>query len=127
MPNTAQPDQPAIWFLNGQIPRVGQYLTGNCWSSGCGEMDIFEVLSNGSNYLIPTVHAQFHGGFNDFFVRPTDILTKAAILMNDNNVIIQILPAQFQISSSISAAQIQQLQLNSDWGSINMVSLKLVS
>ena len=127
MPNTALPDKPAIWFLNAQIPRVGQYLTGNCWESGCGEMDIFEVLSNGSSYLIPTVHAQFHGGFNDFFVRPTDVVTKAAILMNDDTVIIQILPIQFQISSSISAAQIQQLQSNSDWDSSNMASLKLVS
>jgi hypothetical protein len=127
MPSAAQPDMPAIWFLNGQIPRVGQYLPGNCWASGCGEMDIFEVLANGTNYLTPTVHAEFHGGFNDYFVRPTDVFTKAAILMNDDTVFIQILPSDFQISTSISAAQIQQLQSNSNWESNNMASLKLVS
>lgn len=53
-------DMPAIWMLNSQIPRTGQYLSQpgcSCWSSGCGELDIVETLSAGNTRLISTVHS----------------------------------------------------------------------
>jgi hypothetical protein len=42
-------DMPAIWLLNAQVPRCGQYVASecSCWTSGCGEFDIFEVLTTG--------------------------------------------------------------------------------
>ncbi|KAI8392204.1 putative TOS1-like glycosyl hydrolase (DUF2401) [Nakaseomyces glabratus] len=53
-------DMPAIWLLNDKIPRTSQYpINANCscWSSGCGEFDIFEVM-NGTerNHLYSTFH-----------------------------------------------------------------------
>ncbi|CAB4254717.1 similar to Saccharomyces cerevisiae YJL171C GPI-anchored cell wall protein of unknown function [Maudiozyma barnettii] len=53
-------DMPAIWLLNDHIPRTSQYPTNSncsCWSSGCGEFDIFEVM-NGTerNHLYSTFH-----------------------------------------------------------------------
>lgn len=53
-------DMPAIWLLNDHIPRTSQYPTNtncSCWSSGCGEYDIFEVM-NGTerNHLYSTFH-----------------------------------------------------------------------
>lgn len=53
-------DMPAIWLLNAKIPRTSQYATNSncsCWSSGCGEYDIFEVMnSTESNHLFSTIH-----------------------------------------------------------------------
>lgn len=46
--NVTYPNMPAIWFLNAKIPRTGQYASdGNCscWNSGCGELDVFEVVN----------------------------------------------------------------------------------
>lgn len=53
-------DMPAIWLLNDHIARTSQYPTNancSCWSSGCGEFDIFEVM-NGTerNHLYSTFH-----------------------------------------------------------------------
>ncbi|OBA13813.1 uncharacterized protein OGAPODRAFT_41473, partial [Ogataea polymorpha] len=46
--DTASYNMPAIWLLNAHIPRTAQYPTNancSCWSSGCGEFDIFEILN----------------------------------------------------------------------------------
>ena len=47
-------DMPAVWLLNAKIPRTLQYgeATCSCWKTGCGELDLFEVLSSGSNKMI---------------------------------------------------------------------------
>lgn len=53
-------DLPAIWLLNDQIPRTSQYPSNtncSCWSSGCGEFDIFEVMNaTERNHLYSTFH-----------------------------------------------------------------------
>jgi hypothetical protein len=41
-------NMPAIWALNSQIPRTEQYGACSCWKSGCGEVDIYEVLDPGN-------------------------------------------------------------------------------
>ncbi len=44
-------DMPAIWLMNAQIPLTSQYGTNpecSCWTSGCGEFDIFEALDSGN-------------------------------------------------------------------------------
>ncbi|KAK9379307.1 putative TOS1-like glycosyl hydrolase-domain-containing protein [Kockiozyma suomiensis] len=81
-------DMPAIWFLNGRIPRTSQYGTCSCWASGCGEFDAFEVLSSGSNYMISTLHDEqggSGGGSSDYFVRPTDSTMKAAVIFDGSS------------------------------------------
>jgi hypothetical protein len=126
MPSSAPPNKPAIWFLNGQIPRVGQYLPGTCWLSGCGELDTFEILSPNNTRLIATLHDSTGGGFSDYFARPVELYTKAAVLMHNDTVIIQTLPSDFDFGS-ISESQIEQFQTDSEWESAPMADLKLAS
>lgn len=127
--NPSLTNLPAIWMLNGHIDRVGQYVAGNCQPSGCGELDIFEVLEGiDGSHLIPTVHANAAGGFSDFFVRPVDAYMKAAILMHNDTIIIQVLPSTFDMdSSTVSHAQIDQLMSNDQWTSSKVSVLKLQS
>ncbi|CDK28057.1 unnamed protein product [Kuraishia capsulata CBS 1993] len=58
--NTTSYNMPAIWLLNAQIPRTAQYPINSscsCWSSGCGEFDIFEVMnSTESSRFYSTIH-----------------------------------------------------------------------
>ncbi|KAK4235004.1 putative TOS1-like glycosyl hydrolase-domain-containing protein [Achaetomium macrosporum] len=70
-----QADAPAIWLLNARIPYTGQYSC-NCWASGCGEIDVLEVLAAGGDKAVSTVH---HGSGNradsdpNYFARPVDV------------------------------------------------------
>ncbi|GAB1310863.1 target of Sbf [Madurella fahalii] len=49
-------DMPAIWLLNAGIPYTAQYHKCNCWASGCGELDVFEVLTPGEERATSAVH-----------------------------------------------------------------------
>jgi hypothetical protein len=82
-------DMPALWFLNANIPRTLQYGNAacSCWTTGCGEFDVFEILSTGSDFLTTTIHSwqgtgtQFGGGgCSDYFQRPLGGTMKAAII-----------------------------------------------
>ena len=84
-------DMSAAWFLNAQIPRTLQYGNAacSCWISGCGEWDVFEILSAGSDFLTSTLHTwqgtgtQFGGGgCPDYIERPLTSYMKAAIIMS---------------------------------------------
>ncbi|KAF2675270.1 hypothetical protein BT63DRAFT_409371 [Microthyrium microscopicum] len=113
VPCQAQQDIPAIWMLNGKITRTGEY-TCNCWSSGCGELDIFEVLSSGNNKCISTMHAgqanTQGAGFPDYFDRPVDSFVKAAVLLKGSNIIFQMLPSDFDFSDNMSVEQIANIE-----------------
>lgn len=91
-------DMPAIWALNAKIPRTLQYgkKECSCWASGCGELDLFEVLSKGSNKLTSHLHTKQGpngntikyggGGSSDYFERPYDKTVKAAVIFNGKDV-----------------------------------------
>lgn len=88
-------DMPAIWLLNAKIPRTLQYgkESCSCWSSGCGELDLFEILSAGEDRLIAHLHDaqgtnnQYGGGgSSDYFQRPTSGSMKAAVVFQDGDV-----------------------------------------
>lgn len=66
-------DQPAIWLLNARIPYTAQYHACSCWASGCGEVDVFEVLSPGGDKATTTVRASYAGGDPNYFARPVDV------------------------------------------------------
>lgn len=107
MPHEGNPkdfngDMPAIWMLNAQIPRTVQY--GDplclCWSTGCGELDLFEVLLGGSDKMMAHLHTGQGapdgkngggGGSLDYFKRPTDTTIKGAVIFNEKQIHIQIL------------------------------------
>lgn len=87
MPSTGKTgfnaDMPAIWLLNAQIPLTSQYGTNpdcSCWTSGCGEFDLFEILDSGNYRCKSTLHMAPAGGCSDYFERPTKGTIKAAVV-----------------------------------------------
>ncbi|KAL8645302.1 MAG: hypothetical protein Q9226_007363 [Calogaya cf. arnoldii] len=81
-------DMPAIWMLNAQIPLTSQYGTNpkcSCWTSGCGEFDLFEVLDSGNFRCKSTLHMAPAGGSSDYFQRPEKSTIKAAVLFHGAN------------------------------------------
>ncbi|KAI5366472.1 hypothetical protein Slin14017_G041120 [Septoria linicola] len=86
-------NMPAIWMLNAQIPRTLQYGNAecSCWTTGCGEFDIFEVLAAGDTRCKSTLHGNKAGGDSDYFARPTNGTIKAALLLYKDNIHIKVL------------------------------------
>ncbi|EMC95364.1 hypothetical protein BAUCODRAFT_72229 [Baudoinia panamericana UAMH 10762] len=81
-------NMPAVWMLNAQIPRTLQYGTASCscWTSGCGEFDIFEVLAPGDGRMKSTLHGNIAGGDSDYFVRPVATPMIGALVLYNNNI-----------------------------------------
>jgi len=110
-------DMSAAWFLNAQIPRTLQYGSASCscWVSGCGEFDVFEILSTGSNYLTTTLHSsqgtgtQFGGGgCSDYIARPLTDYMKAAIVfdVDTSQFIITVIDPSTTFGAGLSNAQV---------------------
>ncbi|AGO11827.1 AaceriADR056Wp [[Ashbya] aceris (nom. inval.)] len=116
--NDYNQDMPAIWLLNSKIPRTLQYgdSSCSCWKSGCGEMDLFEVLSKGSKYMISHIHdGQGNDGYNaggggtqDYFERPLDRPMKAAVIFDGENSNVHIVEIDGDFESSLSASTVQK-------------------
>ena len=104
-------NMPAIWMLNQQIPNTLQYGPApcSCWTSGCGEFDIFEVLAPGDTRCKSTLHGNVQGGDSDYFARPTSGTIKAALVMYDNNIHIKILDNNTHFGSSMDAGTINDI------------------
>lgn len=93
----SNPDMPAVWLLNAKIPRTLQYGSSSCscWGTGCGELDLFEILSQGSTKLISHIHdgqgndgsSTGGGGSQDYFTRPTSGSFKGACIFNSDKSI----------------------------------------
>ncbi|KAI5968459.1 TOS1 [Candida theae] len=90
-------DMPAVWLLNAKIPRTLQYgdSSCSCWKTGCGELDLFEILSSGSDKLLSHLHDgqgassntnNGGGGSQDYFARPTSGSLKAAVIFTGNEI-----------------------------------------
>ncbi|RCI13219.1 hypothetical protein L249_0284 [Ophiocordyceps polyrhachis-furcata BCC 54312] len=96
-------DMPAIWLLNGRIPRTVQYGKCSCWTSKCGEVDLFEALHAGSDKCKSTFHIKNGGGSSDWFKRPVDrYITLAAIFHHETaSVVIKILPDHVPFAESL--------------------------
>ncbi|EME79386.1 uncharacterized protein MYCFIDRAFT_212204 [Pseudocercospora fijiensis CIRAD86] len=96
-------NMPAIWMLNAQIPRTLQYGKADCscWTSGCGEFDIFEVLAAGDKRCKSTLHGNIAGGDSDYFARPVDKTIKAALLLYKDNIHIKILDDSTQFGKTM--------------------------
>ncbi|EGW31278.1 uncharacterized protein SPAPADRAFT_61845 [Spathaspora passalidarum NRRL Y-27907] len=107
-------DMPAIWLLNAKIPRTLQYgdASCSCWKTGCGELDLFEILSSGSNKLISHLHSgqgasqdtnNGGGGSQDYFVRPTSGSLKAAVVFTGSDIHIVQVDDSTDFSAGLSA------------------------
>ncbi|KAI4729580.1 hypothetical protein E4T49_02701 [Aureobasidium sp. EXF-10728] len=101
-------DMPAIWMLNAQIPRTLQYGKAecSCWTTGCGEFDIFEVLAPGDLRCKSTLHSNIKGGNSDYFKRPTSGSMKAMVILNGENMHIKVLDNDYQLPTSLDASWI---------------------
>lgn len=109
-------DMPAIWMLNAKIPRTLQYgdSSCSCWSTGCGEFDLFEILSSGSDKLICHLHdgqgndgtSTGGGGTSNYFDRPYDSTMKAAVIFYDGEASIVVLDDDTSFDSSLSSSTI---------------------
>lgn len=104
-------NMPAIWALNAQIPRTLQY--GNedcsCWSSGCGEFDMFEVLAPGDSRCKSTMHGNKAGGDSNYFARPTTDPIKVGMILFDNNIHIKVLDSSVSFDQDMDAEVIQEI------------------
>ncbi len=78
-------DMPAVWMLNARIPLTQQYGNCSCWASGCGEFDVFEVLSPGSTKAKSTFHSVFRGGDSNYFERPVDGTIRVAVVYDSGS------------------------------------------
>lgn len=105
-------DMPAIWLLNAKIPRTTQYGSCSCWSTGCGELDLFEILSEGDERLISHIHdgqgddgtSSGGGGSSDYFTRPTSSSMKgAAIFTSDGTISIVVLDDSTDFGATLSS------------------------
>lgn len=117
MPEGGAPNVPAIWMLNAQITRSGQYQC-NCRgvgpAGGCGELDIAEVLEKDTSVV--ATHYYFYDGSvnpgNDrFAARPTDAPTTYITIIDESYgvKIIEIGADDFDFTSaSISNEVVQQ-------------------
>ncbi|CCE85191.1 Piso0_004773 [Millerozyma farinosa CBS 7064] len=114
-------DMPAIWLLNAKIPRTLQYgdSTCSCWKSGCGELDLFEILSSNSDKLISHLHdgqgdngsSQGGGGTQDYFSRPTSSSMKAAVVFSGSNIYLSEVQSDF--GSTLDSSTVSQWTSNS--------------
>ncbi|ELR07172.1 target of Sbf [Pseudogymnoascus destructans] len=114
-------DMPAVWMLNAQIPRTLQYgeASCSCWTTGCGEFDIAEVLMSGDKRCKSTLHTNAPGGSSDYFARPTSGTVKLAVIFNgaDGTANIQKLSDDATFPASLTANQVSTF-LNSVTGSL---------
>lgn len=99
-------NMPAIWMLNAQIPRTLQYGNAecSCWTTGCGEFDIFEVLAPGDKRMKSTLHGNNQGGSSDYFDRPVDKTMKAAAIMKGNDIYVKVLDDDTEFGSTMDVS-----------------------
>ena len=86
-------DMPAIWLMNAQIPLTSQYGENpdcSCWTSGCGEFDIFEILDSGNFRCKSTLHMAPAGGSSDWFLRPREGSVTAAVVFHGSSEVVSI-------------------------------------
>lgn len=98
-------DMPAIWLLNGKIPRTQQYGDCSCWDSGCGEADLFEVLSTGDTKAKSTFHFLNSLGSSDYFTRPTTgyIQLAAVFQASSSTASIKVIDSTLDFAAALSA------------------------
>ena len=104
-------DMPAIWLLNAEIPRTQQYGDCSCWKTGCGELDVFEVLNSGNQKAITAWHGANSKGESSWFQRPIDKTIKAAILLDggSGSASVVVLPDETTFDTSFTDSVVSSL------------------
>jgi hypothetical protein len=108
-------DTPALWLLNARIPHTQQYGNCSCWATGCGEFDVFEVLSQGNDKAKSTFHdAGYSGGDANYFARPLDGTIRVAVAFDgaSEGVVVTVLGDgndEGQFPEELTAEQLQDV------------------
>ena len=98
-------DMPAFWFLNTQIDLQGQY-SPSC-HSGCGELDVIEILDGDKSKAEATLYGNVNGGSSpSWFARPTDGTMKVAVIFTGGIIHIQVLDSSTNFDSIISGSTV---------------------
>lgn len=134
--DTTYHNMPAIWFLNAKIPRTSQYNANtscSCWASGCGELDIFEVLNSTKPLQLDSTIHDFQGTDDiqngleatDYFERDTSGVMRGGVVFGNDRTITIFMEDSMDIKESLSASEVQQWI---DYGSaMGLKSLSSVS
>ncbi|KAK8074852.1 hypothetical protein PG997_009515 [Apiospora hydei] len=104
-------DMPAIWLLNGKIPRTGQYHDCSCWKSGCGEFDLIETLASGDTKCKSTFHYTNSIGNSDYLQRPTLGYVNYAVIFSKAHASasIKILADDFNHDVGLTSDQVEAM------------------
>ena len=104
-------NMPAVWMLNAEVPRTAQYGPAecSCWSSGCGEFDIMEVLDSGNKRCKSTFHTNKPAGNSDYITRPTSGTIKIAVVFDgsDSTAHIQVLDDSTDFPTNIPYSKVK--------------------
>lgn len=112
MPDDSTGDNmPALWFLNAQIPRTQQYGACSCWGNtdGCGELDVFEVLTPGEKRMISAVHGDQAATNPNWFARPVTKTMKGAVVLEGKQAHIRVLDDAFDFAVGLTQSQYEGL------------------
>ncbi|KAF2221390.1 putative TOS1-like glycosyl hydrolase-domain-containing protein [Elsinoe ampelina] len=104
-------DMPALWFLNAQIPRTQQYGGCNCWGNtdGCGELDVFEVLTKGEERMLSSVHGHQAATNPNWFVRPVRGTMKGAVVLRGREMHVKRLDDGFEFGTGLTGEEVEGL------------------
>lgn len=115
--DTTYHNMPAIWFLNAKIPRTSQYNANtscSCWTSGCGELDIFEVLNSTKPLQLDTTIHDYQGTddiqtgleASSYFTRDTESTMKGGVVFTSDGTITVFMDSKLSIDDSVSASDV---------------------
>lgn len=116
-PKTATHNMPAIWFLNAKIPRTSQYNANtscSCWTSGCGELDIFEVLNATEPLQLDSTIHDYQGTDDiqngleatDYFTRDTEGTMRGGVVFTSDGTITVFMDSNLSIEESVAASDV---------------------
>lgn len=96
-------NMPSLWLLNQQIVNTLQYGKPecSCWKTGCGELDVFEVLEGNHDKAITALHGKKAGMGVGHFSRPKDQTMKLAVVFSGNKASIRRLPSSTSFTSRL--------------------------
>ena len=118
-------DMPALWALNAKIPRTLQYGKPecSCWKTGCGELDILEILDSGNKRAKTTFHGNIAGGDSNWIERPADGSIKLGVLFNADtrSTHITVLDSDTEFGETIGLDDIVKIVVHAVEGALQSV------
>lgn len=131
-------DLPAIWLLNDHIPRTAQYPENSncsCWSSGCGEYDIFESMNGTEKDRLYSTFHTFQGiedlnvGIQSYgyIQRDTNSTMKGGVIFDSDGRTISFLSNSISFDENLTASSVNGLLYVSDDDEVYSTKLMSVS